>query len=695
MRIKQIDVSEKFATCKSATLDERHKIFSEIAQELEHCFSVLNYEDTLCDRDTELHGIRKPKDKDKTNLKSAGDNPDTNQFNSLLVKYQKAQEEIANTALPLLEGIVNRDASFNAIAGKFNFNQGLDLFSKSTKERLREFGNALNDYAKSVVDPTFTHNEPKVEIYQDDLFEKDDVSKKILGEFLDWRRRNRPQTLFTIFQEVELNDWGHADTKLDYLIKKSPSDWLSTIFGTDVSNYEYLAFSGYWYEFGDYFEPLVRSFWQTATLQFSEQNGYVLVSNPQFGQLKIRFNTFINLFMFAPGGSNWDGGKTTASYFQELLLTEETTVANENIQQFSKLLGRHYQENAILPKISHLTAWESLCSFTASNNSNALFQFEIMGDQENFDSAFYSFIQDMSENAPFLLPYIALGDLHRNDFYPTDWECCQFKKAFVMGASRDFNANAFITYRMHYANTLYAIGFNLIAEGVVLLTVTDLLMLDQMKALEWRKIHSFIDKQDISKTTKELVLTLINEHPQEESENLRSFRHRFKDELAQTDPLHKRVKELIQGGETKYVEFKETLSWDVNTKTKEKRIEESALKAICGFMNADGGTLLIGVNDQGQALGVDFEIKKLHKNDDKFSLHLKNLIKDRLGSGALTQVNHRVINFNGSKIVVIECPKSEKETWLDKREFYVRSHPSTDRLDGPELLQYCRERFNS
>ena len=88
-------------------------------------------------------------------------------------------------------------------------------------------------------------------------------------------------------------------------------------------------------------------------------------------------------------------------------------------------------------------------------------------------------------------------------------------------------------------------------------------------------------------------------------------------------------------------------------------------------------------------------IKKLHKNDDKFSLHLKNLIKDRLGSGALTQVNHRVINFNGSKIVVIECPKSEKETWLDKREFYVRSHPSTDRLDGPELLQYCRERFNS
>ena len=70
-------------------------------------------------------------------------------------------------------------------------------------------------------------------------------------------------------------------------------------------------------------------------------------------------------------------------------------------------------------------------------------------------------------------------------------------------------------------------------------------------------------------------------------------------------------------------------SADVNTKTK-KSDRESALKQFA-LSNADGGTLLIGVSDQGQALGIDFEIKKLHENEDKFSLHLKP-VKDRLGN---------------------------------------------------------------
>ena len=92
-----------------------------------------------------------------------------------------------------------------------------------------------------------------------------------------------------------------------------------------------------------------------------------------------------------------------------------------------------------------------------------------------------------------------------------------------------------------------------------------------------------------------------------------------------------RVRGLVREGETKTIEFKETLSLDIKKQTKEKYIETSALKTIVAFLNTEGGTLLIGVSDDGSIPGISAEILKLHKNTDKLLLHLKNLLKDRIG----------------------------------------------------------------
>ena len=54
---------------------------------------------------------------------------------------------------------------------------------------------------------------------------------------------------------------------------------------------------------------------------------------------------------------------------------------------------------------------------------------------------------------------------------------------------------------------------------------------------------------------------------------------------------------IVAKGESKTVEFKETFALDVKKGTKEKYIEKSALKTIVAFLNAEGGDLLVGVND--------------------------------------------------------------------------------------------------
>lgn len=85
------------------------------------------------------------------------------------------------------------------------------------------------------------------------------------------------------------------------------------------------------------------------------------------------------------------------------------------------------------------------------------------------------------------------------------------------------------------------------------------------------------------------------------------------------------IRSAIRQGESKTVEFKETYSLCVRKGTKEKYVETSALKTIVAFLNSEGGTLLIGVNDEPKIVGFARELEKFHKGDeDSFLKHLKN-----------------------------------------------------------------------
>lgn len=65
------------------------------------------------------------------------------------------------------------------------------------------------------------------------------------------------------------------------------------------------------------------------------------------------------------------------------------------------------------------------------------------------------------------------------------------------------------------------------------------------------------------------------------------------------------VEDIVNQGETTTVEFKSTLRINLHTGEKDPRIELAVLKTIAAFLNSSGGTLLIGVNDDGEPLGVE------------------------------------------------------------------------------------------
>ena len=154
------------------------------------------------------------------------------------------------------------------------------------------------------------------------------------------------------------------------------------------------------------------------------------------------------------------------------------------------------------------------------------------------------------------------------------------------------------------------------------------------------------------------------------------------------------VRSIIRRGEDISTEFKQTLSLDVAKQTKEKYITESALKTISAFFNSKGGDLVIGVDDDRNITGIDHELDKFHKGDnDKFLNTFKDLFKKHIGPEFYPFINQRIISVNDKKVFLVSCKPTDREVFMNGIDFYVRTTPATDKLEGPSQIDYIRTRF--
>lgn len=147
---------------------------------------------------------------------------------------------------------------------------------------------------------------------------------------------------------------------------------------------------------------------------------------------------------------------------------------------------------------------------------------------------------------------------------------------------------------------------------------------------------------------------------------------------------------LIRKGENKRTEFKQTFSKNVHTSKKDKEIEKSSLKNIVGFLNADGGTLLIGVADNGEVPGVEDDF---FKSSDRYLLNFKNALNTKIGSEFYPLIDFDLFQVLDRHVLRVDCKPSQKACFYNGNEFYVRTNPATDKLEGRQLIEYVKRRF--
>ena len=153
------------------------------------------------------------------------------------------------------------------------------------------------------------------------------------------------------------------------------------------------------------------------------------------------------------------------------------------------------------------------------------------------------------------------------------------------------------------------------------------------------------------------------------------------------------LENLIASGETTTTEFKSVLRLNPHTGERDQRLEHSVLKTIAGFLNGNGGTLVIGVTDDGEPLGIQADN---FPNEDKMYLHLVNLVRERLGPSSMMYIHPHFEDFEGVRVMVVDCLRGKSPIHLkdgSTERFFIRTGASTTELNSKQALNYVAERF--
>jgi len=154
-----------------------------------------------------------------------------------------------------------------------------------------------------------------------------------------------------------------------------------------------------------------------------------------------------------------------------------------------------------------------------------------------------------------------------------------------------------------------------------------------------------------------------------------------------------KINQLVELGENDRMEFKSTLRKNLYTNQLDKNMGHAVLKTIVAYLNSNGGTLLVGVSDSGEIVGLE---KDEFQTQDKLKVYFTGLLRNHLGNQFLPFVQYELYPIKDKHVLKIDCSPSPKRVflkWDSDEEFYVRHGSTTLKLSGNELLDYVAHRF--
>ena len=157
-------------------------------------------------------------------------------------------------------------------------------------------------------------------------------------------------------------------------------------------------------------------------------------------------------------------------------------------------------------------------------------------------------------------------------------------------------------------------------------------------------------------------------------------------------------------------EFKETFAYDrkrakyaqnkqVGNNKRYNGPQELA-KEICAFGNSSGGFVFLGVDDDGNIVGLEEDRKMAHCADyvDKFANHMRSKLESLLNDKAFfgSKIQYMFRSKNDKTVCIMQVLPANNPIYVGKEPpiFFIRGPTARAQpLYGDDLIRYTRERF--
>ena len=166
------------------------------------------------------------------------------------------------------------------------------------------------------------------------------------------------------------------------------------------------------------------------------------------------------------------------------------------------------------------------------------------------------------------------------------------------------------------------------------------------------------------------------------------------------------LSQLLLKGESENLEFKSTLRSPTQGESPNKEIrnslEFSCVKSVAAMLhNVSGGTLLIGVSDGGECVGLeqDYESSENIGNRDGFERHFRRVLQQKIDGLLPGEVKISFETVNNKDVALVDCPPASSPKYVNHENrtyLFVRDGNATIDLvsDVKKFGEYISKRFS-
>ncbi len=157
------------------------------------------------------------------------------------------------------------------------------------------------------------------------------------------------------------------------------------------------------------------------------------------------------------------------------------------------------------------------------------------------------------------------------------------------------------------------------------------------------------------------------------------------------------LEDLVASEESDSLEFKASAFFSYKPDVPEKAVIEGVIKTVAAFLNTDGGTLVIGVSDDHEILGIQPDLDQKGMDVDRYINALSTHLVSALGAAAAARARIRVHEIEGEQICTVTVPPSPEPVYAKTSKgdqvFYARINNTTRIIEGRELVSYVKDKW--